>query len=800
MASLFERQRADVESRLDAIVRGAEPVTSRALVSLQGALGLDDVILDDEGVPRDAPGSETRALVEHALCRLTQRVMQEQTEGGGAVERRVDDADDDDERSRPSSIGSLLDRCLDLALALSESGVADPGSVFVAAEQVFEASTLTTCALVFSWVERARERLSDDHLWKRGKLTVLRVCNDLKLRLSKEKTSDVVLRGRVSLLLSALYPLSERSALNIAGAYNNDEKRYDVEERPSSDEIPRVEVNAATEVKETRRGYAKNDTKNGKEGNASADVDALLSSAVDAAFYRTFWNLQIFFRDPQSTLAAGPGGWNAFRRSLEAVLAAFETHQLDRSAAAEAEAAAAAAAFAAGGASDEPRSLGVAIDGAPEFDSMDADDEKGAETRVTKKVRRRGSFTTRSVSADSSESAGVTYLTAAPLLRLQLRDAAFRRHFLTQCAVFLNHRDDIAPAPASSGVVSSFDTEANDVKRSEEASPETKDPNGRTPSDARAADRRTRAEADRLRVRVFSQLSMTPPAGAKFAEAVSLALRRERHWTRWKRENCRAFERAPEPGGLDAVPPPEPESRRVDRRADGRARRAAKKREPFAKDSDDVVSLGNPELDRLWNLRDDRKEDDLKDESSGKRNSSVRTNEELMPSASKFLKMVHYDADPEADIEEPYKRKNDDAFRWRLTRLLAAEDIGAFIKLNSEDLEAVAAEALDLPPWPKKADTNKTPEETPRDAEEEAKAEEAAADGGGGGGDGDGEDGDDGVPEEAEKKKRAVTTKTKTGGGEHTRFASTPATTDEFGGDSDMGSDSDGRALMAEVG
>ena len=212
------------------------------------------------------------------------------------------------------------------------------------------------------------------------------------------------------------------------------------------------------------------------------------------------------------------------------------------------------------------------------------------------------------------------------------------------------------------------------------------------------------------------------------------------------------------------------------------------------------MSLGNPELDRLWNLRDDRKEDDLKDESSGKRNSSVRTNEELMPSASSFLRGVHEDADPEADIEEPYKRKNDAAFRWRLTRLLAAEDIGAFIKLNSEDLEAVAAEALDLPPWPKKADTNKTPEETPRDAEEEAKAQEAAADGDGGGGDGDGEDGDDGVPEEAEKKKRAVTTKTKTGGGEHTRFASTPATTDEFGGDSDMGSDSDGRAPMAEVG
>ena len=319
MASLFERQRADVESRLDAIVRGPEPVTSRALVSLQGALGLDDVILDDEGVPRDAPGSETRALVEHALCRLTQRVMQEETEGGGAVESRVDDD--------PSG-GSLLDRCLDLALALSESGVAEPGSVFVAAEQVFEASTAETCARVFSWVERARERLSDENLWRRGKLTVLRVCNDLARRLSKEKTSDVVLRGRVSLLLSALYPLSERSALNIAGAYNNDEKRYDVE-RPSE-----------------RRDANENENENDTKKNASADVDAA-SSAVDAAFYRTFWNLQIFFRDPQSTLGAGPGGWNAFRRSLEAVLAAFETHQ--RVVPAARRKRPAAAAFAAGG-------------------------------------------------------------------------------------------------------------------------------------------------------------------------------------------------------------------------------------------------------------------------------------------------------------------------------------------------------------------------------------------------------------------------------------------------------------------
>jgi THO complex subunit 1 len=671
MASLFERQRADVESRLDAIVRGGEPVTSRALASLQGALGLDDVILDDEGVPRDAPGSDTRALVEHALCRLTQRVMQEEAEGGGeagpgSTARHDHDADDDDddapEHHRPS-VESRLDRCLDLALALSESGVAEPGSVFVAAEQVFEASTVEACARVFSWVERARERLSAEALWRRGKLTMLRTCNDLARRLSKGKTSDVVLRGRVSLLLAALYPLSERSALNVSGAYNNDEKRYDVEKRfsPGAGGGDADVLDGTTPKKETRSAIV-------------ADVD----SAVDAAFYRTFWNLQVFFRDPPGTLGAGPGGWNAFRRSLEAVLAAFETHQLDRSAAAEAEAAAAAAAFAAGG--DEPfvrSNSGDPMD-ADEMVGTDGREKKrGNEERGTKSVRGPGPGPGPFASADSG-SAGVTYLTAAPLLRLQLRDAAFRRHFLTQCAVFLNHRDDVAR-------VHETKRNASDESQEPALKPEKKDDEDA----AVASERKARAEAERLRRRVFAQLAATPPAGAKFAEALTLALRRERHWTRWKRsENCRAFERAPE---------------RLERPSDG-VKSAGAPELGTASGSAAFVRVGNPELDRLWNLRDDA--DTLAEDTNG-----VAEGGEGKRKLDAFLRRVHEDADPEAQIEEPYKRRNDAAFRWRLTRLMAAEDVAAFVKLASENLEAVAAEALGLPPWPAKPEEPEEPEE-----------------------------------------------------------------------------------------
>ena len=801
MASLFERQRADVESRLDAIVRGGEPVTSRLLASLQGALGLDGLILDDEGVPRDAPGSDTRALVEHALCRLTQRGMQEETEGGGEVGPGSSARDDDDRNDASGESGSRLDRCLDLALALSETGVAEPGSVFVAAEQVFEASTVEACARVFSWVERARERLSDDALWKRGKLTMLRTCNDLARRLSKGKTSDVVLRGRVSLLLAALYPLSERSALNISGAYNDDENRAIGVETRLDAAAPR----AASGGKATKTGNALADAV------SDASVDEA-SSAVDAAFYRTFWNLQVFFRDPPSTLGAGPGGWSAFQRSLEAVLAAFETHQLDRSAAAEAEAATAAAAFATGGGDDFGLAERTAQRG---NDSMDADDGLVDVVSTENKGKRRSAEEARLFKKASvdSESAGVTYLTAAPLLRLQLRDAAFRRHFLTQCAVFLNHRDDIAP---TEGLRSSSGSSRSGKETASVEDPKTS--LERADADA-ASERKTRAEAEQLRRRVFRQLAATPPAGAKFAEAVSLALRRERHWTRWKRENCRAFERAPEPGGLDGVPPPEPEPPLAPPAAAGgraRARRVPKRAKETEAGSDATrVRLGVPELDRLWNLPGG----DAGDAGRGPGGAADTGAGEGKRKLEAFMRRVHEDADPEAEIEEPYKARHDAAFRWRLTRLLAAEDMGAFVKLASgEDLELVAAEALGLPPWPEKA----KPGDQAGDGEkEEAAGPSKAADAekrGGGAPDAadapaDAADGEDaavaadgevaaGEAAGEEKKKRAssVTTKTKTGGGEHTRFASTPATTDEFRGDSDMGSDSDGRDLVAEVG
>jgi len=74
------------------------------------------------------------------------------------------------------------------------------------------------CEAVFGWVELHRSALAAPALWNRGKLILLRTCNELTRRASR--AAHPVLCGRVLLLLAAMFPLSERSALNIQGAYN----------------------------------------------------------------------------------------------------------------------------------------------------------------------------------------------------------------------------------------------------------------------------------------------------------------------------------------------------------------------------------------------------------------------------------------------------------------------------------------------------------------------------------------------------------------------------------------------------
>ncbi|CAM6097860.1 unnamed protein product [Calypogeia fissa] len=177
----------------------------------------------------------------------------------------------------------LVMRLLDIVLYLCERGHVEGGMVFQLLEDLTEVSTIKDCKEVFGYIEGKQETLGKPELFGRGKLVMLRTCNQLLRRLSK--ANDVVFCGRILMFLAHFFPLSERSAVNIKGIFNTS-----------------------------------NETKYEKDPPG----DGLL---IDFAFYKTFWSLQEHFCNP-AYLVQYPARWQAFSASLATVLQTFEAQPL----------------------------------------------------------------------------------------------------------------------------------------------------------------------------------------------------------------------------------------------------------------------------------------------------------------------------------------------------------------------------------------------------------------------------------------------------------------------------------------
>ncbi|KAL6562879.1 suppressor of the transcriptional defect of hpr1 by overexpression [Orobanche hederae] len=149
-------------------------------------------------------------------------------------------------------------------------------------EDLTEMSTMRNCEDIFGYIESKQDILGKPELFARGKLVMLRTCNQLLRRLSK--ANDVVFCGRIIMFLAHFFPLSERSAVNIKGVFNTS-----------------------------------NETKYEKE--------APDCSTIDFNFYKTFWSLQEFFSNP-SSLAPALTKWHKFTSSLTVVLNTFAAQPL----------------------------------------------------------------------------------------------------------------------------------------------------------------------------------------------------------------------------------------------------------------------------------------------------------------------------------------------------------------------------------------------------------------------------------------------------------------------------------------
>ena len=97
---------------------------------------------------------------------------------------------------------------------------------FLMIADALDCSTLENCQIVFDFVEKHTAIWKSAQFYASGKNSLLRACNDLLRRLSQSQNN--VFCGRIHIFLTRIFPISEKSALNLNSNFNLDnETKYD---------------------------------------------------------------------------------------------------------------------------------------------------------------------------------------------------------------------------------------------------------------------------------------------------------------------------------------------------------------------------------------------------------------------------------------------------------------------------------------------------------------------------------------------------------------------------------------------
>ena len=187
--------------------------------------------------------------------------------------------------------------------------------------------TISSCSHIFSWIESRASRLTAGMVPQKGKaLVLLRTLNDLLRRLSK-MGSNTIFCGRILTFLSGVFPLGERSGVNLRGEYGPmwDTVQFSREgvQDENADDRTEVKPEEAMAVdgqppeKSTAASKSATETIEKKEGESMICIfSAGTQHALD--FYNTFWSLQLPFSKPSQF--ALPQTFGEFQEAVNKVL------------------------------------------------------------------------------------------------------------------------------------------------------------------------------------------------------------------------------------------------------------------------------------------------------------------------------------------------------------------------------------------------------------------------------------------------------------------------------------------------
>uniref|UniRef100_A0A8C2YWT2 THO complex 1 n=1 Tax=Cyclopterus lumpus TaxID=8103 RepID=A0A8C2YWT2_CYCLU len=207
----------------------------------------------------------------------------------------------------------ILQTCYPSCFTVFLVGICSPTTPFLLLGDVLDCLPLDQCDKIFSFVEENVSTWKSNSFYTAGKNYLLRMCNDLLRRLSKSQ--NTVFCGRIQLFLARLFPLSEKSGLNLQSQFN----------------LENVTVFNKNEQESTfgqKHTEEKEDGMEVEEGEmGEEDAPAPCSIPIDYNLYRKFWTLQDYFRNPVQCY--DKFSWMTFLKFSEETLAVFKSYKLD---------------------------------------------------------------------------------------------------------------------------------------------------------------------------------------------------------------------------------------------------------------------------------------------------------------------------------------------------------------------------------------------------------------------------------------------------------------------------------------
>uniref|UniRef100_A0A8D0UD32 THO complex subunit 1 n=1 Tax=Sus scrofa TaxID=9823 RepID=A0A8D0UD32_PIG len=206
---------------------------------------------------------------------------------------------------------------ISLAIGGVTEGICTASTPFVLLGDVLDCLPLDQCDTIFTFVEK------NVATWK--SVSALNYCFreilltdwlrnlDLLRRLSKSQ--NTVFCGRIQLFLARLFPLSEKSGLNLQSQFNLENVTvFNTNEQEST-----------LGQKHTEDREEGMDVEEGEMGDDEAPTTC--SIPIDYNLYRKFWSLQDYFRNPVQCYEKI--SWKTFLKYSEEVLAVFKSYKLD---------------------------------------------------------------------------------------------------------------------------------------------------------------------------------------------------------------------------------------------------------------------------------------------------------------------------------------------------------------------------------------------------------------------------------------------------------------------------------------